>query len=285
VITWSFSSAKIAEKFGFVDPITLANPISIELEVMRQSIIPNLLGVMKKNMARSIDNFGIFEIGNIYLRNLPTMQKKCVAGIRFGKSDFRSVHKDERTFDFYDAKRDVFSIVEELEFDPNKLGISTENLPKYYHPYRACAFVLGKNVIGYAGEIHPDILKFFDAKTTVTAFEIFVENLPKPKAKLNRAAVELSDLQPVVRDFAFIVDDNILAHDLIKCVKETDPLVESVQIFDVYTGTNLEPNKKSVALSARLQPKLKTMTEEEINIIADKICNSVAANFRAVMRG
>jgi phenylalanyl-tRNA synthetase beta chain len=284
LVTWSFMSEKFSEIFGFNDSIKIKNPISSELSVMRQSIIPNLVSAAQQNYARSISNFSLFEASNIYRATDNLRQSVCIAGIRVGESNPKSVYKDSRAFDFYDVKADVFTLIELYGLDPNKLMISAD-APSYYHPGKSCSLKLGKNLIGYVGQLSPRILKHYDLLDNVVGFEIFASNLPELKVKHARASYIANNFQPVTRDFAFIVAEKTPIADFVKTVKSVNQnLIEDVAIFDIFAGKNIEAGKKSVALSVLMQPKEKTLSEEEISTLCQDIINTVSIKLQASLR-
>ena len=147
----------------------------------------------------------------------------------------------------------------------------------WYHPGRSGTLALGPKVIAQFGELHPAILTTFDIKGPASAFEIFLDAIPEPKAKGKaRAPFSPSPFQPVERDFAFVVDAGVGADAVIKAAKSAErDLIERIDIFDVYEGKGVPNGKKSLAISVRLQPKDKTLTDAEIDAIAAKIVAAV----------
>ncbi len=283
LITWTFYGQNDAELFGTTDGlITLKNPISVDLSIMRQSILPNLIKAASANEARSIANTGFFEIGSIFNKKLASKQTSCVAGLRYGKINFKSVFDKQRDGDFYDAKADLFAAITAYGFDPQKLSI-TKEIPAYYHPGRSAAFWLGKNLIAYAGEIHPTIASTYEVTGKVVAFELFIDNLPIKKESANKKALTLTNYQPVTRDFAFILSKNIAVADVLKEIKQCSNLIEDVQVFDVFESEQLGENK-SVAITIRIQPVEKTLEEKDILAISDMIVNNVNTKFDAKLR-
>lgn len=283
LITWSFMDENLAKKFGHDNHIRLTNPISSELNVMRQTVVANLLASVTKNVARGANDLSFFEIGAVYNNTFPSKQASCLTGVRVGVLNPRSVHKDERSVNFYDAKADLFAAVEAYGFDASKLTMN-RNAPSYYHPGRSACFSLGKNVIAYCGQLHPAIAKEYDIVSDAVAFELFYESLPQVKQNAKRAKLEVSDYQAVVRDFAFIVADSVAAGDFLKALANADPLLESIQVFDVYSGKGVEEGMKSLAITAKIQPKDKTLSEDEINVIGEKILAVAADKFSAKLR-
>ncbi len=285
-VTFSFMSSKNADLFNQGKNIQLANPISSDLDSMRPSILPNLLESLQRNSSRGFSDLSLFEIGAIFDSNLPMKQQLTATGIRAGSVTARNHYGDLRDFDIFDVKADFLEVIS-LYISGGK-PLVTADTPDYYHPGKSGAVMLGKNVLGYFGEIHPSILKKFDIKNNVVGFEIFLGNLPQPKAKKKyaRAKMELSNFQSVERDFAFIVDENILAGDILSAVRKSDKkLISDVSLFDVYAGKNMEEGKKSVAISIKLQPKDRTLTDDEIESVSNKVIESVNKAVGGIIRG
>jgi phenylalanyl-tRNA synthetase beta chain len=142
-------------------------------------------------------------------------------------------------------------------------------------------------VLGHFGELHPSALEALDAEGPLIAFEVILERIPEPKAKPTRAkpALELSPFQPLVRDFAFVVERNVKAADIVRAAQNVDrKLIAGVSVFDVYEGKGVEPGKKSVAIAVTLQPRDKTMTDVEIEALAAKILAEVGKRTGGVLR-
>ena len=273
VVSWSFMCDEDAKAFGFEDNIEIANPISSKMSVMRQSIIPNLLNITTKNMARNNINLSFFEIGNIYSNGAKNHQEGCISGMRSGIANSHNPHDVQRNYDFFDVKADMVSLLEAYGLKSQKISVVSE-APSYFHPGRRCAFKMGKNIIGHCGQLHPAYVEDVSLRD-VMAFELFIDNLPKMKKKHSKGILQVSDYQPVERDFAFILDENVLSSDVMKVIQNTSKLIESVKIFDVYKGKGVEDGKKSLALHIRIQPVADTLSEVEIETLCNNIIESV----------
>ena len=143
-------------------------------------------------------------------------------------------------------------------------------------------------MLGYFGELHPRALEALDAEGPLMAFEVILERIPDAKAKPTRAkpALDLPAFQPVTRDFAFVVDAKVKAGDIVRAAQSADrKLIAGVAVFDVYEGKGIEPGKKSVAIAVTLQPREKTMTDEEIDTTGKKIVAEVSKRTGGVLRG
>jgi len=281
-INWSFVDANLVEIFAEKnEKLILKNPISIELNHMRPNLMIGLLESYKRNSLRNFSDLSLFEIGNIFSDG----QKLMISGIRAGQNKEQNHYHDSRDFDVFDVKKDFLDVLEIFGLRAESLQMTSENTPKYYHPHRFAALKLGKNLIGYFGEIHPAIAKKFDLKNRVNAFEIFVDALPTQQKTSARKAFVINDLQAVERDFAFLVNKDQAIGDLVKTIANCDKqLIKEVNIFDIFSGKNIAEDKKSVALRVRIQPIEKTLTSEEIDMISKKIIEAVGKFYGATLR-
>ena len=151
--------------------------------------------------------------------------------------------------------------------------------PAWFHPGRSGTIQIGpQNVLGHFGELHPRTLETLDAEGPLVAFEVILEKIPEPKAKATRAkpVLELSPFQPVTRDFAFVVGREVKAADIVRSAQSVDrKLITGVSVFDLFEGESLGQGKKSLALEVTLQPREKTLTDEEIEAVAAKVIAAV----------
>ena len=189
-----------------------------------------------------------------------------------------------------DAKADAFAVLAAAGCPMQALQIATgKALPSWLHPGRSGAIQIGpQNVLGYFGELHPRVLEQLHADGPVVAFEVILDRIPEGKAKATRAkpTLELSAFHPVSRDFAFIVDRGVLAGDLLRAAQGADKkLITAATVFDVYEGKGIDAGKKSVAIAVTIQPREKTLTDQEIEAIAAKIVAEVTKKTGGVLRG
>ncbi len=292
-ITWSFIAEGEAKHFGGGAPsLYLANPISSEMTVMRPSLLPGLMAAAARNRNRGFDDIALFEIGQSYRGDKPEDQVTAAAGLRAGAARISGAgrHWQDKaaTADIYDVKADCLAALAAAGVDGAKAQI-TRDAPAWFHPGRSATLRLGpKLALAHFGELHPATVKLMGLEGTVTAFEVFLSDLPAEKKKASRAkpALDLNELQPVVRDFAFIVEDGIAAADLVKAAQSADKaLVSGVEVFDVYQGKGVAENHKSLAIAVTLQPKGKTLTDAEIDAVSQKIVAEVKRTTKAELRG
>lgn len=285
VVTFSFANSKFAKQFEKTgNLIEIANPISSDLDVMRPTILVNLIEAAAKNIARSRNNLKFFEIGNIFEKNKKDFQSLCVSGIATGNRTEKSPNSDEEKLDIFDIKSEAEAVLA-LYIDPVKLKIQRSSL-EYYHPGKSGEYMLGNVVVANFGEIHPEITKSFDIKQKIYGFEVFLDNLPLPKQKQGFVRKLFADnpFQPIERDFAFVLDKNIMVSELVNSIKKSQKdYLEEVRIFDVYEGDKIDSGKKSVAIKLVLQPKEATFTDEQIEKISSNVISAASA-IGAVLR-
>jgi phenylalanyl-tRNA synthetase beta chain len=291
-VTWSFIAKPQAELFGGGKPeLALANPIAAELSDMRPSIIPGLVGAVQKNADRGFADVGVFEVGAVFRGDQPQDQLTAAAGVRRAlakPSGFgRHWSKHDGAVDAFDAKTDALTVLIAAGATAQALQIAPGG-PAWFHPGRSGTIQIGpQNVLGYFGELHPRALEALGAEGPLVAFEVILERIPEPKAKPTRAkpALELSPFQPVDRDFAFVVERNVKAVDIVRAAQAADrKLIARVTVFDVYEGPGIDPGKKSIAIAVTIQPRERTMTDEEIEALATKIVGEVGKRTGGVLR-
>ena len=287
-VTYSFLAEKDAMLFGSIpNSIKLTNPISSDLSVMRSSILPNLINAAVRNAARGILDTAIFEVGPQFAGDQPADQTTAASGIRTGNNMVRHWLGNSRVVDAFDAKADVTAVLNELGIATDRLQVSPQ-APSYFHPGRSGSFQQGpKNTLAHFGEVHPRVLKAMGIPGPVAAFEIFLDNVTKPKRKKDTARphLALSAFQRVSRDFAFVINEDVTAEMITSAANKVDKeLITETDVFDVFAGGNLEEGKKSMALSITLQPMDRTLTDAEIEEVAKKVVASVTKATGAALR-
>ncbi|WP_416898041.1 MAG: phenylalanine--tRNA ligase subunit beta [Minwuia sp.] len=288
-VTWSFLPRAQAELFGGgADEMMLSNPISSDLDCMRPSNLPNLIAAAGRNADRGMPNAALFEAGPQYRDPNPDGQDIVAAGIRRGQIGQRHWAGGLRAVDAFDAKADALAALGALGVDVGKPQVAAE-APDWYHPGRSGVIRLGpKNVLAHFGEIHPAVLDEMDVRGPVVGFEVFLDRVPLPKAgrTATRPPLQASDFPAVSRDFAFVVDRGVAAADIIRAAQGADRnLIEAVDVFDVYEGEHIGEGRKSVAIAVRMQPADKTLTDDEIEAIGQKIVANVAKTTGGELRG
>jgi phenylalanyl-tRNA synthetase beta chain len=291
-VTWSFIGKREAELFGGgAAALALANPIAAELSDMRPSLIPGLLLAAQKNADRGFADVALFEVGQVFKGDRPEDQFTAASGVRRALAKPEGIGRHwasaNKPVDAFDAKADAFAVLAAAGTPLSALQVVPGG-PSWLHPGRSGTIQMGpKNVLGHFGELHPRTLAALKAEGPLVGFEVILQEIPEPKAKATRAKplLELSPFQPVTRDFAFVVERSVKAGDIVRAAQNVDrKLITAVSVFDVYEGKGIEPDKKSIAIAVTMQPREKTMTDEEIDALAAKIVAEVGKRTGGVLR-
>jgi phenylalanyl-tRNA synthetase beta chain len=290
-VTYSFIDRAAAELFGGGgDAVRLENPISSEMSHMRPDLLPGLLRAAARNQARGFADLALFEIGHAFPGGEPGEQSLQAAGLRVGATGARNPHGARRPVDLWDARADAEAALAAIGA-PSALMIQ-RSAPAWFHPGRSGVLTLGpKTVLASFGELHPRVLQALDVRGPAVAFTLELEALPFPKARAaTRPPLVVSDLQPVERDFAFVLDGRVEAEAVLKAARSADKaLIEAVSVFDVFAGPKAEaqmgPGKKSMAIAVRLQPTAATLTDAEIEAVSARVVEAVAKATGGQLRG
>jgi phenylalanyl-tRNA synthetase beta chain len=291
-VTWSFIAKHQAELFGGGgSELALANPIAADLSDMRPSLIPGLVAAAQKNADRGSPDVAVFEVGQIFRGDRPEDQLTAASGVRRARAKASGIGRHWSTpaaeIDAFDVKADALAVLAAAGAPAQALQVVPGG-PAWFHPGRSGTIQIGpQNVLGHFGELNPRALEALDAEGPLVAFEVILEKIPQPKARPTRAkpALELSPFQPVERDFAFVVDRAVKAADILRATQSVDrKLISNVTVFDVYEGKGIDPGKKSIAIAVTLQPREKTMTDEEIDAVAARIVAEVGKRTGGVLR-
>ena len=265
-VTWSFVSEAEAAPFGGGD-WRLANPISEELKVMRPSLLPGLIAAARRNLDRGASSVRLFEIGRRYLGDaehatlgLILAGDRSARGWQTGKA---------RAFDAFDAKAEALALLDAAAAPVDNLQVFPDAGPTW-HPGRSATLRLGpKAILAAFGELHPSLQKDLDAPAGAVAAEIYLDAIPVPRGSGHaRAAYSPPLLQPVTRDFAFLVPADVTADNLLRAIRGADKAaITGARLFDRFeTAEGL-----SLAFEVTLQPADKSFTDEEIGEISKRI--------------
>jgi phenylalanyl-tRNA synthetase beta chain len=291
-VTWSFISKPHAELFGGgQSELSLANPIASDLSDMRPSLLPGLIAAAQANADRGFPDVALFEVGQLFRGDKPEDQLVAASGVRHGFASSKGLGRHwsgSATADALDAKADAFAVLAAAGAPMQALQVISGG-PNWLHPGRSGTIQIGpQNVLGYFGELHPRALEALAADGPMMAFEVILDRIPAAKQKSTRAkpVLELSAFQPVSRDFAFIVERAVKAGDIVRAAQGVDKkLITEVAVFDVYEGKGIDEAKKSVAIAVTIQPREKTLTDQEIDAVATKIVAEVTKKTGGVLRG
>ena len=282
-ITWSFLSDAEVQPFGAAAH-RLANPISREMVAMRPSLLPGLLSAAKRNRDRAADSVRLFEIGRRYTAD---GERDTLALLLAGERSSRDWRAGKAEgFDAFDAKALAEALLAEAGAPVDKLMVM-DGAGDAFHPGRSATLRLGpKTVLARLGALHPAVLAAFDLDGPVVAAELFLDALPVPRAtERRRPPFTPPALQAVVRDFAFLVPDDLPAADLVRAVRGADKArITDARIFDRFVGEGVPGGLVSLAVEVTLQPDAKSFTEEELGALSERIV-AAAGKVGAELRG
>ncbi|MBL0923860.1 MAG: phenylalanine--tRNA ligase subunit beta [Sphingomonadaceae bacterium] len=277
-INWSFIPEKEAEAFGG-GQAAVANPISEDMKIMRPSLLPGLLSAAQRNMNRGAQTVRLFEIGRRYL----AVGERLTAGIVLaGEKTPRGWASGKATkFDAFDAKAEVQALltaagvsVETLMIMPVLSGAESGDAGEHYHPGQSATLRMGpKNVVAAFGTLHPATARAFDLDGNVVVAEIYLDAIPvKKSSAFMRAPFTPPTLQPVTRDFAFLVAADLPSGDLVRAIRGVDKQnIVAVRLFDQFVGQGVPEGQKSLAVEVTLQPMEKTYGDDDLKTISEKI--------------
>jgi phenylalanyl-tRNA synthetase beta chain len=266
-ISWSFLPPAQATAFGGA-AWTLANPISADMAAMRPSLLPGLLGAIKRNQDRGQPSIRLFELGQRYRADGEHPSAALVLAGLARPRDWRQ--GGAPLFDAYDAKVEALAALAALGVPVERLAVAAP-ADGWWHPGRAGRLTLGKAVLADFGLLHPATVAALDAKGPVAAVEIYLDALPPVKGR-KTAAYAPPALLPLTRDFAFLVDAGLAADSLIRAVAGADKaLIAGVRLFDRFEGAGVPEGKLSLALEVTLQPGDRTLTDADIEAVSARI--------------
>lgn len=291
-VTWSFTDERHAALFCDganwlrAKGLVLANPISSDLGAMRPSVLPNLIAAVQRNADHGRADLALFEVSPVYAGDSPEDQETAAAGARLSNPQ-RHWRGGSPQADVFTVKADAIAALEAAGANVAQTQTAAA-APAWYHPGRSGVVRLGpRTVLAHFGEVHPRVLKAMDVEGPIYAFEAFLDRIPAARAKATKTkpALDAADLLPLTRDFAFVVDDAVAAEALLRAVSGADrKLIAGVALFDVYSGKGVPDGKKSLAVEVTIQPREKTLTDEEIEALAARIIAQAAKATGAVLR-
>lgn len=286
-VTWSFAQRAICELFGAPQgggAVLLANPIASDLDCMRPSALIHLILASQRNADRGFGRLALFEAGPIYAGDEPGDQQTVLAAVTRGAERHWA---GEAAPDVFAVKADLMTVLDALGAPVAGMQV-VQGARSWWHPGRSGTVRMGpKTVIAEFGELHPRVLKAMGVEGPILGFELFLEAIPPAKVKAGKAKpkLTLSPFQPLSRDFAFVVPQNTAAGDLTRAVANADKaLIAGVSVFDRYAGPGVPDGHVSLALEVKIQPQTATLTDAEIEALAQKII-AAAAKQGAVLRG
>lgn len=292
-VTWSFIPAEHAQLFGGGSAACrLANPIAADMSDMRPSLLPGLIAAARRNADRGNADIALFEVSDSYENETAAGQRRVAAGLRRGAASLlgsgRHWAGNAKNVDVFDAKADALAVLEACGVPVERVQIQAGGSP-WHHPGRSGQIRLGpKILLGTFGELHPRTLQSMDVAGPVAVFEVFLDAVPESKRKPTRTKprLDISNFQSVRRDFAFVVESSIDAQTLASAAAAADrKLITGVDVFDVFEGESIGTGRKSVAIEVAIQPLEGTLTDADLEQLAQRIIDNVSNKTGGTLRG
>ncbi len=273
VYSYTFIGNDLLQTFGDnpKNYFELKNPLKPEHTYLRQNLAYSLIEIASLNSKNFLD-FGIFEIANIFLSkdNKYPHEKKVIALGRLSSNSF------------FELKGAIEELIAKLNISEIKFT-AKEDLNGYLHPQRVADIICEDQKIGYLGELHPSIQNKFDFKNKLTIAEIDFSSLFK--LKKDKAYKPFSKFPPILLDLAIVTDERIPEAEISSEIKKINPdLIKKVELFDIYRGNQIETGEKSLAYHLYYQSDDRTLTEEEIKPIHEKVLQRLKTKFKAKLR-
>ena len=275
VKTYTLVSPEMANRFIYEDKekVVLPNPMSVDKSIVRTTLIPSLLNVYEYNTARGVKDINIYEISKTYDIKYNEITKICAL---MAGNYITTSWKDDYKIDFYVVKGIVENLLKYMGYEGRYSFVRSDC--KDLHPGMQAYIVLDGKNIGIIGKIHPSI-----KKEDIFVFELDLNSL---YGKTNRLKYKEAFKYPsIVKDMAYVLDKDIDVEDIIKFIKKTsNKILQDVSVFDVYEGNNIMNNKKSIAFSLTFNGIDRTLTDEEVMEVFNKIIEQVENKFNAKLR-
>ncbi|MDE2459677.1 MAG: phenylalanine--tRNA ligase subunit beta [Gammaproteobacteria bacterium] len=281
VITYSFVDAQLQVRLTGSPGIALANPISAEMNAMRQSLWPGLIQTLRYNLNRQQQRVRIFECGMRFIQqHTEIKQENVIAGLIFGLQDPLQWGLPQRNNDFADLRGDVEALLG--AGGHTKRVDAVADTHQALHPSQAAKLMLGGMNIGWLGALHPAVARELDLNGPVFMFELSLEPL---RQKRITEAAPITAFPALSRDLALVVEETIPAGRILDLTREAGhPLVSEVRIFDIYRGKGIDSGRKSVALSLILQDSSRTLTDEAADATMRKVVQRLQDELGATIR-
>lgn len=264
------------------EKIQLASPMSEEHKIIRSSIIPSLLHSVAYNMARSIDNVPLFEISNVYAGDDSEERLAIALNGNLQESRWQNF---AIVSSFYTMKGLIQAVLEKLGYNSTRVIFKENGSDKrHFHPYRSAEVYIGKDLLGVFGAIHPNMAKQYGVSDNCIIAELNLEVIINNKTSKTKYE-EISRYPAISRDLALVVKENVKVGDIIRTiVKCGRKIITDVEVFDVYTGEHVADGYKSIAISVTFQSKERTLKDEEINSVYEKILIALKKEHDAELR-
>jgi len=258
------------------NPVKVLDPMTEDHSTLRYSLLSSLVNVYNYNKARGLNDIHIFEMGNGFFKENDTYEEEMMLACLISgeyKNQFETFK-----FNFYDIKGILEDLLDYLGYK-DRYSLQINELPKEMHKYQSANIVLNGKEIGIIGKLSPEFIK-----DDVFVFEISIKKLLENRCKGIQVA-EISKYPTILKDVAFVLDKEILASDVVREIKKSGgKLLKEIQIFDKYEGEKIDSNKKSLAFKLTFNDLTKTLTDDEVMELFNKIITNVSSKFNCTLR-
>jgi phenylalanyl-tRNA synthetase beta chain len=279
-ITYTFIEPKLQALFSEEQPISVTNPISTDMSVMRTSLLPGLVSVLLHNVNRQQTRVRLFESGLQFHQTANTIdQTKHIAGLIYGAREQEGWINNSGLVDFYDIKGDVESIFQACSRSNVQF---VKGVHHALHPGQTAYVEADGQIMGVIGALHPEVTKTLGITGSIFVFELSLESVLEGKVPKFKA---LSKFPQVRRDIAVIVDQAVQSHEIIDLARQNaGSWLQECIIFDVYSGQGIKEGQKSIAVGMTFQHPERSLNDEEIQIIIDKVVTALRDKVNALLR-
>ena len=283
VVNYSFIPRNAVEILNIKDPvINISNPLSEDMAILRPTLMWSLLANIRDNINRNQFDLRLAEVSRIFTpgEKLANEELRICIGLA-GRPERTLWNPKPESYDFYTIKGYVEKVMDFLGISRYRLSRTTD---VNFHPGRSAEISIGNDVVGVFGEIHPDVQEKMEIKRE----RVYIAELNLAKlAKYRKKTIKYESIvkyPEVTRDLAIVLDRDVLVGDMVDAIKRVSPLIEKVDIFDVYQGEKIDADKKSAAISIVLRNKTKTLDEKEINGVIEKVLALIAKEYKGQIR-
>jgi len=284
-LTNSMISNTDTQPFSDEEPVSILNPISDDMAIMRPLLLPGLLKSVDFNLNRNISNVRLFELGRVFKykgKGESPDQPYHIAAVMCGNRDGAKWEASAHTVDFYDIKGIVEAMFSKIFLD--KIQLILYDNRKYLSPDESVGINFKNMNIGCYGRLSDQVLKQFNIEVPVYAFELSLDPLLEATKK-RRQFVPIPRFPYVEKDMALVLDDSKPASEVTDYIKSIGgPLLKTVEVFDVFRGGKLPAGKKSLAIRMHFQSAERTLSDEEVDTIFKKIIKEASKAFKASLR-
>ncbi|VAW33296.1 Phenylalanyl-tRNA synthetase beta chain, partial [hydrothermal vent metagenome] len=279
-INYSFVSSQQLENFNLAkNSIALKNPLTEEFSVMRTSLLPGIMATVKYNLRRQNDNIKLFETGYVFQQQNKVVEDDKIIAICTGKRYLEHWGLGKQSLDFFDCKGDLETLLDNCKLPYSFINSEHD----FLHPKRQAAVKLDGVIIGWIGQIHPEICRRIGIKKDVYAFELFMKNIQKT---ILPAFSDISKYPSVRRDLAMLVNEGTTYQQIKELIsQELGPLLIDFIVFDEYQGANIDAHKRSLAVGLVLQQQNATFADKEVDKLITKVVSSLTDNLTVEIRG